>query len=147
MMHKTTIKSVMVDQPVFISPEASLAEAAKVMKRIDCGMLPVGTTDHLLGILTDRDIVLRGVVDNRKPSDVTVKECMTPKVCSVEETESLQKAADVMHRHDVSRLVVMRGGKVSGVLSFGGILRKCDSSIALEEIIDRAVLGKKSTAA
>jgi CBS domain-containing protein len=118
------VKNLMTDYPVLISPEASLKEAALAMRNIDCGFLPVGTKNNLVGVITDRDIVIRAISHGKLPSEANIATYMSTKVFACNEEDELEDAARKMHEHKVSRLVVKdHTGKVTGILSFGGILR------------------------
>ena len=65
-MAKYTVKDVMVPNIVIIGPESSLREATQEMEEIDCGLMPVGTQEKLIGIITDRDIAIRAVAKERQ---------------------------------------------------------------------------------
>lgn len=133
-MRSFKVKDLMTEYPVLISPEASLKEAALAMRNIDCGFLPVGTKDEVVGIITDRDIVTRAIAQGKLPSDGKIANYMSTNVFACNEDDELEDAAQKMHTHKVSRLVVKdAAGKVSGVLSFGGMLRR---DVPAKEIVN-----------
>lgn len=139
-MQETKIKDIMTKDPVVISPDCTIKEAAMKMKEIDTGVLPVGAEDKLHGMITDRDIVLRVIAEGEDIEQTKVEDIMTPKVVTCGEDESLQKAADTMRLHQVNRLVITDDeGKMCGILSFGGILRKDDNTSEICEVIQHAV--------
>ncbi|MBI3440879.1 MAG: CBS domain-containing protein [Proteobacteria bacterium] len=114
----------MTHSPEMISPGATLQQAAQKMEAINCGALPVGTANKLKGIITDRDIVIRALAKGRNPATEKVANYMTDRVYACTENDTLEEAAEKMHRMQVSRLVVRdKEGKVSGILSFGESLR------------------------
>lgn len=128
-MHNTKVKDLMTSEPVFILPNSSLQQAAALMADVDCGVLPVGTKEKIIGIITDRDIVVRAIATGEDPIREKVKTHMTDKVYACSEEDWLEDAADKMRSHGVSRLVVKnRRGQVTGILSFGNILRKSASA-------------------
>lgn len=138
-MHITKVKDIMTSHPILISPDASLQEAASIMQRNDCGALPVGKNDKLEGIITDRDIIIRAISKGKNSSKENVRNHMTAKVHCCRENDTLQDAADIMHKYQVSRLVVKSAiGNVSGIISFGGILRKDASSSEVAEVVAHA---------
>jgi CBS domain-containing protein len=142
-MMNTKVKDIMTPDPELIPPETSIQEAAKLMEKIDCGFLPVGTRNKIEGIITDRDIVVRAIAEGESPKKQTVGYYMTRDVFTCLESDSLTRAADTMRKHQVSRLVVTnQQGNVTGVLSFGCILRKNASAEEISNIIEHAV-GKK----
>jgi CBS domain-containing protein len=135
-MKNITVSELMTPNAVLISPEATLAEAARRMREADCGFLPVGSNGNLLGIITDRDIVIRAIAESKNPLVEKVRTYMTPHVYACNERDYLEDAADKMHEHKVTRLVVRNGkGHVSGVLSFGGILRNGATSKEMSDAV------------
>jgi CBS domain-containing protein len=133
------VKELMETNLVLISPDATLAEAAQKMKQADCGFLPVGEDNKPLGIITDRDIVIRAIAAGKSPSEVKVRDCMTDDVCSCQESDSLEEAAHVMSEHKVSRLVVKdSSGGICGVLTFGRIIRNNDNREETSHVVDAA---------
>ena len=101
-----------------IRPDASLEEAAERLAAAEAGALPVcDADDRLLGLITDRDIVVRAVAQGDDPSAVRVGECVTPEPATVAPLTTLEEAAQLMGRHAVRRLPVVVDGKVVGMLS------------------------------
>jgi CBS domain-containing protein len=126
-------------RPVFIDPESTLEEAAKVMKSAECGSLPVMVDRKLKGIITDRDIVIRAVSRGRRPQHEIVADYMTPQLFACTEDDTLKEAFEKMHACKVTRLVVLnRDGDVTGILSLGGIMRKLATPGELTHIVERA---------
>lgn len=124
-MHNTKVKDLMNTDPSIIAPEASLEKAAREMDAIDCGFLPVGKDGKIVGIITDRDIVIRAIAKGKSPSFSKVKDFMSKTVYGCNEEDYLEDAAEKMRENKVSRLIVRDAkGQVTGILSFGGILRR-----------------------
>lgn len=138
-MQNTKVKDLMACDPVIIPADASLEQAAKEMQIVECGVLPVGTKDKLQGIITDRDIVIRAIAKGKDPSKAKVKDYMTTQVFGCNEDDYLEDAADKMRQHKVSRLVVRnKAGKLTGILSFGGILRKNANAEEVVNVVKHA---------
>jgi len=140
----TKVKELMTANPVIVSADTTLKEAAQKMEDIDCGVLPVGIRDKLEGMITDRDIVIRAIARGKDVNTEKVRDYMTPEVfyCNAEDT--LGNVAEQMRRHQVSRLVVKGAdGKPVGIITFGCMLRKDADIQELHEIVDRAV-GKRA---
>jgi len=139
-MQKTVVSDLMTEKVITVSADESLSVAAQKMKETDCGVLPVGSGDDLQGMITDRDIVIRALAEGKSAADTTVAECMTDKVYACNEEDFLEDAADKMRAHNVSRLIVRNhDGKVTGILSFGNILRKNADADEVAKIVERAV--------
>jgi len=135
----TTVKELMTPSPVLISPDATLEQAAKRMESVNCGILPVGTKSRLKGIITDRDIVVRAIAKGKDPAQEKVADYMTAEVYACNENDTLEAAAEKMHVHKISRLMVKnKEGKVTGILSFGYILRADASPRDLAAIVKHA---------
>jgi len=131
------IKEIMTNDPELIDPEASIREAAKRMRDEDIGALPVGENDRLIGMVTDRDIALRGVAEDRAPETTTVRDVMSEKVYYCFEDEDVEEAARCMAENQVRRLPILdRDKRLTGILSLGDIAHtgeECEK-IALEGV-------------
>lgn len=100
------------------SPERSLAEAASMMKANDVGSIPVVESGRLVGIVTDRDIVVRAVAEGIDPQLLSVGEVASRRVLTVEGEQSLDDALELMAEHQVRRLpVVDEDGCLVGMLA------------------------------
>ena len=122
-----------------VSPDATLQEAARKMKDLDVGPLPVCDKDRLAGILTDRDIVVRAVAEGRDPRSAHVRDVMTPDVVYCFEDQDVQEAARLMEEKQVRRLVVLdRAKRLVGIVSLGDLaVQTSDRDLAgkaLEEV-------------
>jgi signal-transduction protein with cAMP-binding, CBS, and nucleotidyltransferase domain len=85
------------------------------------GSIPVVDEGELIGILTDRDIVIRVVADRRNPMEVSVREVMTATPHVVSPDTKLSAARELMERHRVRRLAVTKGDQLVGILSLGDV--------------------------
>jgi CBS domain-containing protein len=105
-----------------ICRDANVKEAAQMMQQLDVGILPVVHHDHLVGVMTDRDIVLRTVAIGKKPEDAKVGEVMTPNLIVCYEEQSLEEAARLMENQQIRRLLVVNRHKnLVGILSLGDL--------------------------
>lgn len=105
-----------------IGPNASLVDAASLMRQLDVGAIPVCDNDRLAGMLTDRDIAIRAVADGRDPAHTTVRDAMSPGIIYVYEDQSIDEAAQVMEEHQVRRLPVLnRDKRLVGIVSLGDL--------------------------
>ena len=130
------IRDVMSRDVKIASPKDTLQSAAQTMRDIDAGVLPVGENDHLVGILTDRDITVRAVAQGKAPQ-CPVREVMSADIKYVYEDESVEDAARNMGELQVRRLPVLnRDKRLVGIVSLGDVaLRKKDTAgEALKEV-------------
>lgn len=104
-----------------IGPDETLRSAASLMQQIDAGVLPVADGDRLIGMITDRDIALRGVAQGKGP-DAKVREAMTAEIKYCFEDEELDHVAANLAELQVRRLPVMsRDKRLVGIVSLGDL--------------------------
>lgn len=104
-----------------MSPSQSIRDAAQVMQRLDVGFLPVGENDRLVGMITDRDIAIRGIGTGKGP-DARISEIMTADVKYCYEDEDTEHVARNMGELQIRRLpVVDRNKRLVGVISLGDL--------------------------
>lgn len=116
------IKDVMTPQAEVISPDATTEDAAALMKTLDIGVLPVCDEEGLVGVLTDRDLVVRVLAVTRDPKAMLVGEAMTPSVVYCFEDDDVEHAAAVMAGQQIRRLPVLdKNRKLVGIVSVGDI--------------------------
>ena len=103
------------------TPGSSIRDCAKVMEEIDAGAIPVGENDRLIGMITDRDIAIRGIAQGKGP-DTPVRDVMSPDVKYCYEDEDLQHVADNMADLQIRRLpVVNREKRLVGIVALGDL--------------------------
>jgi len=116
------LKEIMTPKPECVSPEDSLEDAARKMRNLDVGPLPVCDNDRLAGMITDRDIVVNAVAEGRNPQTTKVREAMTGKVIYCFDDQDVEEAARTMQEHQVRRLVVLnRDKRMVGIVSLGDL--------------------------
>jgi CBS domain-containing protein len=113
------IRSVMTANPATCTPDATLRQAAQMMKDHDCGQIPVvGQDRQPVGVITDRDIAVRAVAEGGDLASATVGEYMTSPVTTVPDSCSLDDVAKVMEQGQIRRVVVVDGkGCVAGIVA------------------------------
>ncbi len=117
------VKDLMSTSIVCVQPETSIAQVAKQMRQADVGSIPVcDDKGHILGIITDRDIVVRALSEDEGPK--TAKEIMTQNPISVSPNMNTHQATMTMAKHQVRRLPVVENNKLTGMLSLSDIARK-----------------------
>jgi len=115
------IRKVMSIDVQIIAPDQTLRDAAVAMRRLDAGVLPVGEKDTLVGMITDRDIAVRGIAEGKGP-DAKVRDVMSHEVKYCFEDEDLDHVAENMAELQVRRLPVMdRDKRLVGIISLGDL--------------------------
>ena len=131
------VSDIMSDRVVTIDRREPVIAAARLLKRMNLGALPVtDRSGRLRGMLTDRDIVLRCVASGADARELRVADIMTRGVVTAEPETEVAEAARTMGGGQVRRLPVVEGGKLVGMLSLADMARKCDmeAAAALAEI-------------
>jgi CBS domain-containing protein len=104
------------------TPETSIQEAAQKMRDGDFGALPVGENDRLVGMVTDRDIVIRAVSEGKDPSSTKVKDCMTRQILYCYEDQTLEEVTKNLGDNQIRRIPVLsREKRLVGILALGDI--------------------------
>jgi len=117
------IKDVMTRHVECVSPEDTIQAAARKMRDLDVGPMPVcGTDGKLAGMLTDRDITVRATADGRAPNECKVRDVMTAGVAYVFEDQDTGEAVRMMLERQIRRVVVLnRDKKLTGIVSLGDL--------------------------
>jgi CBS domain-containing protein len=118
------VQEVMTRDVSLIDPNTTIRDAAQNMRSNDIGALPVGENDRLIGMVTDRDIVMRAVAEDCSPATTLVRDVMSDRIYYCFEDDNVQKAADCMAEHQVRRLPVLNGDKrLVGVVALADLGR------------------------
>lgn len=127
------IREIMTKQVDFVNADNTLQEAALKMKDMNVGVMPVGNTNGLEGILTDRDITIRAAAEGRDPGSTKVREVMTREVTFCREEDDVEAAARIMEEKQIRRLpVIDKEEKVCGIISLGDIAVDRDKNLSGE---------------
>lgn len=116
------IRDVMTANPECVSETDSLRDVARIMKERDTGVVPVVDGKKILGLITDRDIVVRGLAEGKSLETAKVSELMTKPVRTVRDDASVNDALDLMNQAEVRRVAVVNGNdELVGIVSLGDI--------------------------
>ncbi|AFR10494.1 CBS domain-containing protein [Nocardiopsis alba] len=129
-----SIVEVMTPVVYTVTPDTTLREAAEIMRDQDVGDVVVLEDDHLRGILTDRDIVVRCVAEGGDPETVTVGEVCSSEPVTVPHQSSVGDAVHTMRVEHVRRLPVVDGEEVTGIVTIGDLALAVDEDSALAEV-------------
>ena len=118
------ISEIMTGGVDLMDPDTTAREAAKRLRDADVGALPVGKDDRLVGMITDRDIAVRGVAGDKDPDKSIVDEIMSESVYYCFEDEDASRAAEVMAEHQVGRLPVLnRNKRLVGLVALADLVK------------------------
>src|SRR5207249_4375881 len=118
----------------WVSPETPVTEIAKLMREHDIGAIPIGENDRLIGMVTDRDIVCKGLAqDGFDAGRATAREVMTPGIHCCRDDDDLAKAVRHMETLQIRRLpVINKSRRMVGILSLGDVSRTAPGDLLSE---------------
>jgi len=119
-----SVRDAMTEDPRSVGASASVVEAARLMRERHIGALPVTEDEQLVGMITDRDIATRVVAENAVPETTSVGEVYSRDLITVEPSNELEEALQLMARHQVRRLPVVENGKLVGMVAQADIALK-----------------------
>jgi CBS domain-containing protein len=136
--HTMNVNEIITHDAEVIRPDTVLVEAAQKMNALDIGMLPVCDGDRLVGMVTDRDITVRGVAQGYDPKTARVRDVMTPEVIYCFEDEDVKEVARKMEDAQVRRLPVLnRNKRLVGIVSLGDLALRTGKEKLAGEILGR----------
>jgi len=114
------LRDIMTKNVETLQPESTVLDAAKIMQAHNIGAVPVCSPDNqLIGMVTDRDIVVRNIANNGNPSSTTVDALMTQNVVYGTPDMDVHEAAHLMAKHQIRRLPVVENNRIVGIVSLG----------------------------
>jgi len=118
------VRNAMTERFAKADPEITLEELAMMMKTENTGAIPVVEEDELVGIVTDRDIVLRCVAEGGDPTEMTAEDIVSEEVETIDPDADTEEALQIMSERQITRLPVVDGGELVGMISIGDIAVK-----------------------
>ncbi len=127
------VSELMTKKVEWISPSTTLPEAARMMRDLDIGCLPVGENDRLIGMVTDRDITCRGLADGKDLTAAVVRDVMSSGITYCFDDQPISEAAHLMEEKQFRRLPVLnRDKRMVGILSMGDISQHASGRLSAE---------------
>lgn len=131
------IRDIMTVEIDVISPDTNVQEAAEKMKQLDIGVIPICQDHKLIGMLTDRDIILRVIAEKKDPTHTFARDVMTHDLIVACEDQSLDEAQRLMSHHQIRRLLVVnRNNLFIGMLSLGDLTSRSSAKRTGEVVQD-----------
>lgn len=119
-----SVRDVMTPNPACVSEKDTIRDVARIMAREDTGVVPVVDGKKVIGLITDRDIVVRLVAEGKDPANARVNEAMTKSVRSVREDTAVNEVLNLMSDAEIRRVpVVNQNNEIVGIVSLGDISR------------------------
>lgn len=131
-------KDIMTKDVAFISPSTTVSEAAQLMQKYNVGSIPVMDATGVVGILTDRDIVVRNIAPEKDSQNTPVSDIMTSQVTTITPDTEISEVSSIMSGKQIRRIPVVENNKLVGILALGDIATSprydTEASSALTEI-------------
>ncbi len=132
------VKEIMTSNVETIASDASIVEAARKMKTLEVGALPVSENGDMVGMITDRDITIRCIAENKSPSGTTVEQAMTSDICYCFENDDIHEAATMMEDRAIRRLLVVNSdNEPVGFVSMSDLAVKSHDEHLTYEVLER----------
>jgi CBS domain-containing protein len=128
------VREIMTGSPVTLRKDASIVEAAQLMRDNGIGDVIVIDGERAEGIVTDRDIVVRAVAEGRDPQTVPVEQVLSGRLTAVAPDDPVERAIKVMREQAIRRVPVVQEGKPVGIVSIGDLAIERDPRSALADI-------------
>jgi CBS domain-containing protein len=138
------IRDIMTTEIETAEPDDTLDEIAQMMRDQDTGAIPVVEDDELIGIVTDRDIVVRCIAAGNDPSEIAVDEIISGDLQTVEPDDDIETARRVMSEKQIRRLPVVENGRLVGMVSLGDLAVKTDEE-DVADTLENVSEGVKAT--
>jgi len=130
------VRHAMTESPTTAKPDMTASDAAGLMKQFDVGVVPIVEEGRLVGLVTDRDLVLRVVASRQDPDDVKLGDILTKSPATTTPDTQLSEARDLMAEHKIRRLPVMKGDQLVGILSLGDVALATASKRAVGDALE-----------
>jgi len=132
------VKDIMTKNVAYVNPMSTVVDAARLMQKHNVGSIPVCDQNGVIGIVTDRDIVVRNVAHGNNPQSTAVKDVMTSQVVTATPDMDVKDVSEIMSKQQVRRLPVVENNMLVGIVALGDVAADTrfdmEASEALSEI-------------
>jgi CBS domain-containing protein len=115
------VRDIMTSSVDWVTADTSVVEVAQLMKKDDVGSIPICKENRLIGMITDRDIVLKVVAAGGNTNNISAKDIMSTDIIFVSADQDVHEAANLMSEYQIRRLPVLEKGKLVGILAIGDL--------------------------
>ena len=129
------VKDIMTKDVAFVNPATTVVEAAQLMQKHNVGSVPVCDQNGIIGIVTDRDIVVRNVAHSKDPGKTPVKDVMTSEITSVAPEADIKDVFRMMSSKQIRRLPVVKDNKLVGIVSIGDVATEAQQNVEISAML------------
>ncbi|HKR59184.1 MAG TPA: CBS domain-containing protein [Pyrinomonadaceae bacterium] len=142
------VKDVMTADPACCSPDTNLKEVAQLMVKHDCGEIPVVKNKKPVGVITDRDIVVRTIAKGTNPLDLTAADSMTKPCVTVTPETSIEECGKILETNKIRRVpVIDTDGTCCGIVALADIALRATPAVTSEVVKEVSEPGAAASAA
>jgi len=138
------VRDAMTGNVIKAEPETTLEEIAMMMKTENTGAIPVVEEDELVGIVTDRDIVMRCIAEGGDPTEMTAEDVVSEELETIDPESEIDEALELMAQKQIRRLPVVDNGELVGMLSIGDIAVKQGDQVQSGRVLKDVSQGVKN---
>jgi CBS domain-containing protein len=139
------VRHAMTESPKTLGPTMNAQDAAGMMAQFDVGVIPVVNGERLVGLVTDRDLVVRVLAGRKDPAEVRLGEIATEALVTVTPDTRLSQARDLMTTHRIRRLPVVKDDELVGILSLGDVALADASKRAVGDTLEEVSVSESTT--
>ncbi|MFJ9755606.1 CBS domain-containing protein [Streptomyces sp. NPDC101149] len=128
------VRDIMTTAPVTVEPQASIANVARLMRDQNIGAVLVTEKEHLRGLVSDRDLVVRALAQGTDPEQTTVANACSEDLVTIGPDDDLDRAVEMMREYSIRRIPVVEGDHPVGIVSLGDLAIERDPGSALGDV-------------
>jgi len=128
------ISEIMTADPITVTPQTEISEIARLMRDEDFGEVLVSERDHLRGVVTDRDLVVRALADDLDTHSTRAQDVCSSDIVTCAPDAGIDEAVRLMREHAVRRLPIVDGDELVGTVTIGDIALERDPDSALADV-------------
>ena len=129
------VKDVMTRNVAYINPASTVVEAAQLMQKHNVGSVPVCDENGIIGIVTDRDIIVRNIAHGKDPHQTPVKDVMTSEVTSVGPETEIRDVFGIMSEKKIRRIPVVENNQLVGIVALGDVATSAKQDVEISSTL------------
>ena len=129
------VKDIMTRNVAYINPASTVVEAAQLMQKHNVGSVPVCDENGIIGIVTDRDIIVRNIAHGKDPHQTPVKDVMTSEVTSVDPETEIRDVFGIMSEKKIRRIPVVENNQLVGIVALGDVATSAKQDVEISSTL------------
>ena len=129
------VKDVMTRNVAYINPASTVVEAAQLMQKHNVGSVPVCDENGIIGIVTDRDIIVRNIAHGKDPHQTPVKDVMTSEVTSVDPETEIRDVFGIMSEKKIRSIPVVENNQLVGIVALGDVATSAKQDVEISSTL------------